>query len=175
MTARSEEAKAELKVAEQKLADAKAELADAKAELASAEAKQEQVEQKLMETKQADSANTAEVQRLEQKLHTLNGDIAVLRKAFYSKSASVESKEDVIRRHESQLPLITGPSLASSGGETMQSNTNNTSQRAPLTISLSLSSLSPLPWRRARSVWHSIIHAGDPPASRARLTLLCVP
>ena len=93
MTARSEEAKAELKVAEQKLADAKAELADAKAELASAEAKQEQVEQKLMETKQADSANTAEVQRLEQKLQGLSTvTIAVLRKAFYSKSASVDFK-----------------------------------------------------------------------------------
>ena len=110
MTARSEEAKAELKVAEQKLADAKA-------ELASAEAKQEQVEQKLMETKQADPANTTEIQRLEQKLQTLNGDVAVLRKAFYSKSASVESKEDVIRRLESQLPVIAGPALASSGGE----------------------------------------------------------
>jgi len=118
MTARSEEAKAELKVAEQRLADAKAELASAEAKLASAEAKQEQVEQKLMETKQADPANTVEIQRLEQKLQTLNGDVAVLRKAFYSKSASVESKEDVIRRLESQLlPAIAGPAFTSSGGE----------------------------------------------------------
>jgi chromosome segregation ATPase len=117
MTIRSEEAKAELKEAEQKLADAKAELKEAEAKLASAEAKQEQVEQKLMETQQADPANTAEIQRLEQKLQTLSGDVAVLRKAFYSKSASVESKEEVIRRLESQLPVIAGPALASSGGE----------------------------------------------------------
>ncbi len=131
MTARSEEAKAELREAEQKLADAKTELADAKAELAdakaelasaeaklaSAEAKQEQVEQKLMETKQADPANTAEIQRLEQKLQTLSGDVAVLRKAFYSKSASVESKEEVIRRLESQLLAIAGLALTSPGGE----------------------------------------------------------
>ena len=145
MTARSEEAKAELKVAEQKLADAKAELADAKKELKEAETQQGQVEQKLMETKQADPANTTEIQRLEQKLQTLNGDVAVLRKAFYSKSASVESKEDVIRRLESQLPVIAGPALASSGGEKMhrvQSRhrpQHNASQRASLTTSSSLS------------------------------------
>jgi predicted nucleic acid-binding Zn-ribbon protein len=125
MTVRSEEAKAELKEAEQKLADAKAELADAKAELADAktelkgaETQQGQVEQKLMQTKQADPFNTAEIQRLEEKWQTLNGDVAVLRRAFYSKSASVESKEAVVRRLESQLPVIVGPALASSGGET---------------------------------------------------------
>ena len=110
MTAGSEEAKAELKEAERKLADAKVELTEA-------EAKFEQVEQKLMETKQADPANTAEIQRLEQKLHTLNGDVAVLRRAFYSKSASVESKEEVVRRLESQLPAIAGHALASLRGE----------------------------------------------------------
>ena len=118
MTGRSEEAKAELREAEQKLADAKAELADAKAELASAEAKQEQVEQKLVETKQADPTNTAVIQRLEQKLLTLDGDVAALRKAYYSKLASVESKEEVVRRLESQLlPAIAGPALALAGGE----------------------------------------------------------
>ena len=125
MTGRSEEAKAELREAEQKLADAKAELADAKAELASAEAKlasaeakQEQVEQKLVETKQADPTNTAVIQRLEQKLLTLDGDVAALRKAYYSKLASVESKEEVVRRLESQLlPTIAGPALALAGGE----------------------------------------------------------
>ena len=101
MTVRSEDAKAELKEAEQKLREAEQKLREA-------EQKQEQVEQKLMETKQADPANTAEIQRLEQKLQTLNGDVAVLRKAFYSKSASVESKEDVIRRLESQLPATAG-------------------------------------------------------------------
>ena len=133
---------------------------DAKAELASAEAKQEQVEQKLMETKQADPANTTEIQRLEQKLQTLNGDVAVLRKAFYSKSASVESKEDVIRRLESQLPVIAGPALASSGGEKMhrvQSRhrpQHNAGQRASLTTSSSLSlSLSP-PVQSHRSSHH---------------------
>ena len=145
MTARSEEAKAELRQAEKKLADAKAELADAKAELADAKAEladakaeladakaeladakkelkeaetqQGQVEQKLMETKHTDPPNTAEVQRLEQKLLTLNGDVAALRKAYYSKLASVESKEEVVRRLESQLPVIAGPAFASSGGE----------------------------------------------------------
>ena len=110
MTARSEEAKAELKVAEQKLADAKAELADAKAELASAEAKQEQVEQKLMETKQADPANTAEIQRLEQKLQGWDDAVKEL-------GLSVISKSTIVRRLESQLPVIAGPALASSGGE----------------------------------------------------------
>ena len=103
MTVRSEEAKAELKEAEQKLADAKV-------ELASAEAKQEQVEQKLMETKQADSANTAEVQRLEQKLQGLDEAVRELR-------LSVISKSTIVRRLESQLPLIPDPALASSGGE----------------------------------------------------------
>jgi hypothetical protein len=139
MTARSEEAKAELREAEKKLADAKKELKEA-------ETQQGQVEQKLMETKQADQAdpaNTAEIQRLERKLQTLNGDVAVLRKAFYSKSASVESKEDVIRRLESQLPVITGPSLASSGGEMMQSDTNNSitpaSEHDSPSLSLALS------------------------------------
>ena len=117
MTASSEEAKAELAEAEKKLADAKAELADAKKELKEAETQQEQVEQKLMETKHTDPPNTAEVQRLEQKLLTLNGDVAALRKAFYSKLASVESKEEVVRRLESQLPVIAGPAFASSGGE----------------------------------------------------------
>ena len=122
MTAASEEAKAELRAAEQKLADAKAELKEAEQKLASAEVRQEQSEQKLMETKQAEPVNTAGIQRLEQKLQTLIGDIAVLRNSFYSKSASVQSKEDVVRRLESQLPTIAGPPLAPSGGETkMQS------------------------------------------------------
>ena len=131
MTARSEEAKAELKVAEQKLADAKA-------ELASAEAKQEQVEQKLMETKQADPANTAEIQRLEQKLQGWDDAVKEL-------GLSVISKSTIVRRLESQLPVIAGPALASSGGEKMhrvQSRhrpQHNASQRASLTTSSSLS------------------------------------
>jgi chromosome segregation ATPase len=124
MQARSEEAKAELKEAEQKLADVKAELKEAEAKLKEAEAKlkeaeanQERVEQKLMETKQADPANTAGIERLERKWLTLNGDVAALRKAYYSKLASVESKEEVVRRLESQLLVTAGPALASSGGE----------------------------------------------------------
>ena len=120
MTVRSEEAKAELKEAEQKLkeaeqklADAKAELADAKklAELADAEAKQEQIEQKLMETKQAAPANTAGIQRLEQKLQGLDDAVKELR-------LSVISKSTIVRRLESQLlPAIAGPAFTSSGGE----------------------------------------------------------
>ena len=128
MTARSEEAKAELKVAEQKLADAKA-------ELASAEAKQEQVEQKLMETKQADPANTAEIQRLEQKLQGWDDAVKEL-------GLSVISKSTIVRRLESQLPVIASPALASSGGEKIQSNTNNSITPASEHHSPSLSTLS---------------------------------
>ena len=109
MTARSEEAKAELREAEQKLADAKA-------ELASAEAKQEQVEQKLMETKRADPANTAEVQRLEQKLQGWT-TVRDLRLSVRELRLSVISKSTIVRRLESQLPLIASPALTSSGGE----------------------------------------------------------
>jgi hypothetical protein len=129
MTARSEEAKAELREAEQKLADAKAELkeaeqklADAKAELKEAETQQEQVEQKLMETKQADPVNTAEIQRLEQKLQRMRTELSQLQSSLISKHASVlskeesvRSKEEVIRRLESQLPMIAGIALAPAG------------------------------------------------------------
>ena len=76
-----------------------------------------QVEQKLMETKQADPANAAEIQRLERKLQRLNAALEELELSVASKSASVRSKEEVIRRLESHLPLIPGPALASSGGE----------------------------------------------------------
>ena len=110
MTVRSEEAKAELKEAEQKLADAEA-------KLASAEAKQEQVEQKLMETKHADPANTAEVQRLEQKLQGLDEAVRDLRLSVRELRLSVISKSAIVRRLESQLPVIAGPPLGSSGGE----------------------------------------------------------
>ena len=132
MTARSEEAKAELREAEKKLADAKKELkeaeqklADAKKELKEAETQQGQVEQKLMETKQADPANTAEIRRLEEKLQRmkqeLQGFIDAVRElglSVISKSASVRSKEEVIRQLESQLlPAIADPALALAGGE----------------------------------------------------------
>ena len=127
MTASSEEAKAELAEAEKKLADAKAELADAKKELADAkkelkekETQQEQVEKKLTESKQADQAdpaNTVEVQRLERKLQRLNAALEELELSVASKSASVRSKEDVVRRLESQLSVMAGTALASSGGE----------------------------------------------------------
>ena len=111
MTVRSEEAKAELKEAEQKLADAKAELAEAEQKLADAEAKQEQIEQKLMETKQAAPANTAGIQRLEQKLQGLDDAVKELR-------LSVISKSTIVRRLESQLlPAIAGHALASLRGE----------------------------------------------------------
>ena len=110
MTGRSEEAKAELKEAEQKLKEAKAELKEAEEKLKEAEQKQEQVEQKLMETKQTDPPHTAEVQRLEQKLQGWDEAVRELR-------LSVISKSTIVRRLESQLPVIAGPAFASSGGE----------------------------------------------------------
>ena len=63
-----------------------------------------------METKRADPANTAEVQRLEQKLQGLDEAVRELR-------LSVISKSTIVRRLESQLPVIAGPPLGSSGGE----------------------------------------------------------
>ena len=63
-----------------------------------------------METKHADPANTAEVQRLEQKLQGLDEAVRELRLSVISKSA-------IVRRLESQLPVIAGPPLGSSGGE----------------------------------------------------------
>ena len=150
MTGRSEEAKAELREAEQKLADAKAELARAEAKQTSAEAKQEQVEQKLMETKQADPANTAEIQRLEQKLQRLNHELSQLQLSLDSKRESVRSKEALVSGLERHWLSATVGSLSAAerGNPAMQSSAEQTQtaashhQRAPLTISLSLS-LSP--------------------------------
>ena len=140
MTARLEEANAELKeAAERKLVDAKAELKEAEQKLNEAEAKVEQVEEKLAETKQADPADAAEIQRLEQKLHTLNGDVAVRRRAFYSKSASVESKEEVVRRLESHLPVTASTALASAeGGTNMQQDKSRDTTDTVFITALSL-------------------------------------
>jgi chromosome segregation ATPase len=117
MTVRSEDAKAELKEAEQKLKEAKEELKEAEQKLKEAkeelkEAKEElkEAEQKLMEIKQADPGNTAEIQRLEQKLQGLDDAVKEL-------GLSVISKSTIVRRLESQLlPAMAGPAFASSGG-----------------------------------------------------------
>ena len=115
MTVRSEEAKAELKEAEQKLKEAEQKLKEAelaeKQKLADAKAELAEAEQKLMETKQAAPANTAGIQRLEQKLQGLDDAVKELR-------LSVISKSTIVRRLESQLlPAIAGPAFTSSGGE----------------------------------------------------------
>ena len=128
MPARSEEAKVELKEAKKQLEDAKEELKEAKmelkkerTELTKAEKAKNKVERKLMEMVHADPEDTEErrgetkrdILRLEEKLHTANCDVAVLRQAFHSKLASVQSKEAVIRRlesHHRQQSVVSDPS-----------------------------------------------------------------
>ena len=105
----------QLKEAKEELKEAKQQLKKAEQKLKETEQKQEQVQRKLMETEQTDPASTAEIQRLEQQMQRMRIEFSQLQSSFDLKHASVLSEENLVRRLESQLPVIVGRALASAG------------------------------------------------------------
>ena len=150
-TRRPEEAKAELREEEQKLADAKAELKETEGKLEEAEAKLEQVQQELMEAKQAGPPNTAKIQLLEEKLQRLKHAFSALQSSLDSKRGRVQSLEALVGglEHRWLSALVGSPSAAERGHPAVQKQStrrqhqpsSNTHRLSSLLLCLSLSLL----------------------------------